>query len=140
MYGVFDTLWAVGRFGNPGALTRIGAPAYAEKKMIMSNMPSLAMDCRSPTACKAALRGYAQSGLTWCAVRWRKYRERRTQLAAVRLLQSLDDRTLRDIGLDLVDIPSAVRVLESTRAASVDHASYPRSRIWSLGLTSWERL
>jgi uncharacterized protein YjiS (DUF1127 family) len=36
---------------------------------------------------------------------WRRYWVRRTQHATMRLLQSLDDRTLKDIGISRDEIP-----------------------------------
>lgn len=39
---------------------------------------------------------------------WRAYLDRRAQRATVRILQSLDARTLKDIGLDATEIESVV--------------------------------
>jgi uncharacterized protein YjiS (DUF1127 family) len=49
------------------------------------------------------------SGLAgWAAARWQAYLDRRAQRATVRILQSLDRRTLKDIGIDRSEIHSIV--------------------------------
>jgi uncharacterized protein YjiS (DUF1127 family) len=45
---------------------------------------------------------FSEVARTW----WHSYRRRRRQKATVRALQGLDDRTLKDIGLDRSEIES----------------------------------
>ncbi len=52
---------------------------------------------------------------SFLAARWRKYRYQRRLRATMRLLQKLDDRSLKDIGLTRSEIEPAIRHLPDRR-------------------------
>ena len=53
---------------------------------------------------------------SFIATRWRKYRHQRRLRATMRILQKLDDRCLKDIGLTRSEIEPAIRHLPYRRS------------------------
>jgi len=67
------------------------------------------MTCRELTTMPYRAAPVPASGLAgWAAALWRGYLDRRARRATVRILHSLDSRTLKDIGIDPGEIHSVV--------------------------------
>lgn len=71
-------------------------------------MTCIEIDLQARRALGARGRNHLYYIINWARHAWRRYWMRRAQRATVLILQSLDDRTLRDIGISPSEIESCV--------------------------------